>query len=190
MTREPHIIFPLQHRLINVSEYYQMAEAGIIRPAEKVELLFGKILSMRPVGVRHALCVKLIMHVLSNKLPEDIALSVQDPIRLDNHSEPEPDLAIIKGPLRRYIKQHPGPKDILLVIEVADSSFEKDLHYKLPLYAQAGIPHCWIVDLNKNQVHVFSEPAGEQYKFRQILGVEEEVKVVPLDISLPVKDIL
>ena len=190
MMREPHIVFPLPHRLINVTEYHRMAETGIIQPSERVELLFGKILSMSPVGVRHALCVKLVNSFFSPLLPKDLAISVQDPIQLDPHSEPEPDIAIIQGPLRKYMNRLPGASDTLLVIEVAGSSYDRDMKLKVPMYAQAGIPHCWIIDLNQDQIHVFSHPVGEAYEKHQIHEIGEEVEVTPLGVSLPVKDLL
>jgi len=150
-------------RLISVKEYHQMSEAGILNEQENIELINGEIIQMGPTGSRHAAAVKKISKLLHTIITDKL-ISVQDPITVNNLSEPEPDIAILKARENYYADKHPGPKDILLVIEVAESSIDFDKQVKLPLYAQAEIPEGWLVDLNSNRIEVHQIPDKGVYK--------------------------
>ncbi len=172
----------LPQRLITVSEYYQMAQFGILGPDEHVELIIGKIVPMSPIGKRHALCVNLLNQLLLPLLGEEAALTIQNPVHLDDYSEPEPDLAIIKAPLSRYLSHHPRPSEIFLVIEVADTTLEKDREVKLPLYANAGIPCCWIVNLEEEQLEIYEDPKDGDYTQQRVLRKNGQVSL-PLELG-------
>ncbi|MCC6756059.1 MAG: Uma2 family endonuclease [Solirubrobacterales bacterium] len=148
-------------RLFTVDEYYEMARVGILKPDERVELLDGEIVPMNPIGSPHAWCVNRLMEAFAPLLGR-IRLSVQNPLRLADTSEPEPDIVLLRPETPQ--DRHPGPADALLVIEVADASIKVDRGRKLALYARAGIADYWIVDLNAGCVEVFREPHGRRYR--------------------------
>lgn len=154
--------------LFTVSEYHRMAEAGIFTEDDRVELIEGEIVAMSPIGPRHAACVKkmagLIRDLLSGK---PVVVGVQDPVRLSDDSEPQPDLSIVRTRDDFYAAGHPGPEDVLLLIEVADASVIYDRNTKIPLYARSGIREVWLVDLVTNAVEVHSLPSGSGYSHTQ-----------------------
>ena len=159
---------PVPRRLFTVDEYYRMAEAGIFKPGERVELLDGEIVPMNPIGSSHAWCVKRLTDIFVSGLGNRFILSIQDPIHLDEHAEPEPDVAIV----RRIAPQdrHPGPADTLLVVEVADSSIRVDRGRKRAMYARAGIPEYWIVDLAADRIEVYRQPGKRGYRSTALLA--------------------
>ena len=150
---------------------FTMAEAGILRPDERVGLVDGRIVAMNPIGSLHAWCVSRLNRVFARR--DDILVNVQNPVRLDAHSEPEPDLAILR--LETPQDRHPRPEDILLVVEVADTSLTYDLLTKGPLYARHGIPEFWIVDLGGERVEVHREPSLAGYRMVRIFQRGEPV---------------
>ena len=154
---------PAAERLFTVDEYYAMARAGILSPDERVELLDGKIVPMAPIGSRHAACVDALAQALHSQRPGDVVIRVQGPVRLSDRSEPEPDIALLRGG-RSYIDSHPGPQDVLLVIEVADSSVRRDREQKAQEYARAGVEELWIVDLNRRVLAVHRQPEAGGYR--------------------------
>ena len=151
-------------RWFNVREYNRMAEAGILTENDRVELIEGEIIEMSPIGSRHAACVKRLNTLLNQQVGQDAVVSVQDPIYLDDFSEPQPDIALLRPREDFYAEEHPAPPDILLVIEVADTSVEYDRNRKLPLYARADIPEVWLVNLPEDIVEVYLQPANGQYQ--------------------------
>ena len=150
-------------RLFTVDEFHQMAEAAIFGEDDRLELLAGEIVEMTPIGSRHAACVSRLNRWLGQHLGEGFIVRVQDPVRLDYRSEPQPDLAVVKARPDFYRDAHPGPPDVLLVIEVADTSAEIDRVEKVPLYARAGIPEVWVVDLSTGQIEVYRTPTSGGY---------------------------
>ena len=167
-----------QIRSLTSADYYQMMESGIIREGEKVELILGQIFTMAAKGTRHTVATsRLLKNLLM--LIEDLAIvRCQDPISLPNHSEPEPDIAIVRLRSDDYINSHPAPADIILVIEVADSTIKFDRETKAPLYAAAGISEYWIVNLIDNRLEIYRQPEGSIYASIQIV-------TPPQSISLP-----
>ena len=147
----------IRHRF-NTEEYYRMAETGVLRPEARVELLDGEILDMSPIGPFHGGVVNYLNSSLSAFALGRWILAVQNPVRLDEYSEPEPDLALLKPVDDFYRTRHPGPEDVFLLIEVADTTVEKDRTVKLRLYGGAGIPEVWIVDLQELALEVYREP--------------------------------
>ncbi|MBX2873051.1 MAG: Uma2 family endonuclease [Saprospiraceae bacterium] len=162
MTRDTQV--PIKRYYFNVEEFRQMGEAGIIAPGHRVELINGEIIEKSPINSLHAGTVKNLNRLLSRLLGEDAILSVQDTVELNQHSEPEPDLAILRYRKDLYTQAHPKPEDVFLIIEVADSTLEKDQKIKLPLYAATGIEEVWIINLQDNQVEVSTEPSDLGYR--------------------------
>ncbi len=180
----------VEKRLFTVEEYYKMAEAGIFGEDDRIELIHGEIIEMSPIGSSHMACVKRLNAMLSS-LSKKFVISVQDPIRIDNFSEPEPDVAILKYRQDFYQNQKPKASDVLLLIEVADTTLEKDQKVKIPLYAYAGIPEVWLVDLQDNKVIVYTEPVGEDYRqSRQYFPGETVICERIENLSVAVSDVI
>jgi Uma2 family endonuclease len=180
----------VSRRLFTSAEYHAMTEAGILSEDERVELIAGEIVRMAPIGSRHAGCVKRLNRRLS-QLGERALVSVQDPIALGPSQEPEPDLAILRPREDDYSRSHPTPADVFLVIEVADFSLEYDRDVKVPLYAQAGIPEAWLVNLNQRVIVVYRNPSEKGY--REIGIVHPDDRLSPRafpDFELSVEAIL
>jgi Uma2 family endonuclease len=159
----------LARRRFSVEEYYAMARAGILAEDERVELLDGEVVVMAPIGIRHAACVGRLDREFSRLFADRAVVRVQNPVRLDGQSEPEPDVALLKLPLERYDVAHPTADDVLLVVEVAESSLEGDRTCKLPRYATAGITEVWIVNVEAREIEIYREPAGARYTETQRL---------------------
>lgn len=151
-------------RRFTVEEYYEMGRAGILHEDDRVELIEGEIVEMSPIGSRHAACVKRLIHGFVTRIGDRAVVSAQDPVRINRLSEPQPDLAVLQPRQDYYAIGHPGPEDVLLLIEVAETSANYDREVKLPLYARAGIPEVWLVDLEAGLVEVHRRPSDELYR--------------------------
>ena len=178
-------------RMFSVHDYYAMAEAGILTEDERVELINGEIIEMSPIGSRHASAVYALDYLMSDQFGQRALVAVQGPLRLGNHAEPEPDVMILRWRDDFYASAHPGPEDVLLLIEVSDTTLDSDRNEKLPLYANAGIPETWIANIPERVVEVYTDPVNGVYTNRQVFSVGESVspKAFP-DISLPVSRIV
>ena len=161
----------IQLKYWTVQEYHQMSDLGILDPSQRTELIAGQIILMTSKGTPHVLTLRLLATALENALGERSAVfvSTQDPIRLDNFSEPEPDLVIVKGTILDYTQAHPGAEDIYLVIEVADSTLKQDCEVKDKLYARSSIAEYWVVDIKNRQVQIFRDPTPTGYGSQLIL---------------------
>jgi Uma2 family endonuclease len=137
-----------------------MGETGILGPQDRVELIDGEIIDMSPIGVLHAAIVARLASYFSQRLGPMGIVWCQNPLRLDDISEPEPDIAILRPRADFYMTAHPGAADVLLAIEVADTSLAYDLGTKVPLYARHGIPEVWVIDAATRQTRVFRRPVG------------------------------
>lgn len=131
-----------------------MAEADVFAPDERLELVDGKVFELAPIGSRHAACVKRLGRTFTFVLGERALVGIQDPIGLGELSEPQPDVALLRPQRDFYAAGHPGPGDVLLVVEVAESTVQYDRTTKVPLYLAAGVPEVWVVDLDAEVVHV------------------------------------
>ena len=158
----------LARRWFTVSEYNRMTEAGILTEDDRVELIEGEIVETSPIGSRHAACVNRLNMLMGSQVGQSYIVSVQNPIIVGDYSEPEPDLAVLRWRKDFYAQELPRPADVLLVIEVADTSVEVDRNVKIPLYAQAGIPVTILVDLPKELIEIYSGPADGQYRSVEI----------------------
>lgn len=181
----------VQRRSFTVDEYHAMVQAGILSEDDRVELLNGEIVEMSPIGSNHAGCVNRLNRLLSKQVDDRAIVSVQNPIRLSAHSEPEPDLALLAPRDDFYAQWHPGPDDTLLVIEVAETSAEFDREIKLPLYAQAGILEVWLIDLAEGHVEFHRTPSPSGYEESQQLEPDETLSPQALpELIIPVEEIL
>ncbi len=181
---------PVTTYRFSVDDYYKMAEAGILHEDDRVELIEGEVITMTPIGSRHAACVSRINKLFSRALSDAVILRVQDPIRLDDFNEPEPDLALVAFRADFYAEQHPRPEDVLLAIEVADSSLAYDRETKIPLYARSGIREVWLVDLQYGEITVYRQPTLEGYGLEQRYQPSDTLEHPTRNTSLRVQDIL
>jgi Uma2 family endonuclease len=181
----------LQRRLFTADEYHRIAEAGVLGEDDRVELVDGEIVEMTPIGSPHAACVDRLTFLLQQAVAGRGIVRVQGPIRLDAHSEPQPDISILRPRADFYASAHPTPTDVLLVVEVADSSLRYDRDVKVPLYARTGIAETWLVDLSNERVEIFSQPGPHGYQAsRQARRGERIASHVLQDITLRVDEIL
>jgi Uma2 family endonuclease len=151
-----------RHRL-TVQDYYRMAEVGLLAPDARVELIEGEIIDMPPSGSPHAGILTRLHERLFLAVHGTATVREQIALHLDDFSEPEPDIVLVKRRSDDYVRSHPTPPDVLLVIEVSQSSLRFDRKRKLPLYARHGIPEYWIVDVIRPVLHIFHTPQGERY---------------------------
>lgn len=158
---EPPVV--LQRHRVTVDEYYRMGEAGILAPDARVELIEGEVIDMAPMKSPHAWVVNQLVARLHDAARGRAVVTCQTPLRLGDHSEPEPDLMLVRLHEGGYADHHPTPADVLLVIEVADTSLDYDRRVKMPLYAKHGVAEAWIVDLPNRQLRFFRQPSGGAY---------------------------
>lgn len=148
----------------SVQDVTAMEEAGIFSPNTRIELLDGQIITMSPIGLAHAICVRKLNQWLHQVLSLDqFIVDIQNTIHLNEYSLPQPDVVVARMRKELLEKSHIQPEDVVLLIEVSDSTLRYDQDQKLPLYAQHGIPECWIVNLNDQQVEVYEQPEGNQF---------------------------
>ena len=181
----------IERRYFTVSEYDRMIEAGILTKDDRVELIEGEIIKMAPINSRHAACVDRLNKLFNRRVGQAAIVRVQSPVGLSEYSEPQPDLALLRPREDFYAQSHPKPKDVLLVVEVADSSAAKDRNLKLPLFARAGIPEVWLVDLSQDLIEVYARPVKGAYReFQQLKRGESVVARTVAGLTLRVDRIL
>ena len=160
---------PARHRL-DVDAYYKMAEAGILTHPHRVELIDGEIIDLNAIGSPQAALTSRLVRYFARAAADGLTLlSVQNPLRLDAYNEPEPDLLLLRPRADDYRASHPGAADVLLLVEVSDSSLSHDRGTKLALYAKFGVPEVWIIDLLSAAVEVYREPKQGAYSVRERL---------------------
>ena len=178
-------------RRFTVDDYYRMAKAGILTDDDRVELIEGEIIQMSPIGSRHAGRVKTLNRLFAARFADVALVSVQDPLHLDDYSEPEPDVALLRPSSDNYTSAHPTAGDVFLVVEVADTSISFDRRTKVPLYARNNIPECWLVDLNRNLIVVYRDPTPRGYRTTRTVRPGQQLAPLAFpDRPLPVADIL
>lgn len=176
-------------RKFSVDEYYRMSEVGILSTDERVELLDGEIIVMAAIGSKHASCVRDFSEEFFRlALTGRVKLSVQNPVSLNDKTELQPDIALIRR--TSYAEAHPQPEDILLMIEVADTTVGYDRRYKLPIYARAGIPETWLADVNAKTVKVRTEPRHGAYTNDREVGLGGVLSPTAFpDVRIAVQDV-
>ena len=164
----------IQKHRFTVEEYHRMGEAGLFNET-RVELIDGEIIEMSPINSPHADCVDRLNEWFILNFHKKAIIRAQNPITLNEYSEPEPDMALAIRKPEGYRNAHPKPEEILLVIEVADSSLDKDRNIKLPGYARAGIAEAWLVVLEESTVEVHTQPSAKGYDSIQIFRVGKNI---------------
>ncbi len=152
----------------NLAHYQRIIEAGILTTNDKVELIRGEIVTMSPMGNDHIFSILSFTQKLTATYAEEALVLVQCPIQIPPHSEPEPDFTLLRLPIERYENQKPQPEDVLLIIEVSDSTLAYDRSTKLNLYAEANIPEVWIKNLSENTLEIYRQPEKGTYRIRLI----------------------
>lgn len=181
----------LQKWHFNVEQYYRLAEVGVLKPDDRVELIEGEIIRISPIGSLHASSVAKIIHVFTQLQSLNLTLWVQNPVRLNDYSEPVPDVALLKRRSDFYSERHPRPEDTLLIIEVADTTLLTDRNVKIPLYARFGIPETWLVNLPKKVVEVYYDIADGLYGQQLIFEAGQTVTSPTIaGLTLKVDDII
>ena len=183
---------PSKH-LFTAAEFAQMGEAGIFREDARLELIEGEIIEMSPIGLRHAALVRGLINRLTRLIGEDEALiDAQNPVHLSDLSQPQPDVTVLRPSRDYYADRHPQPEDVLLLIEVADTSLAYDRGVKVPVYARCGIPEVWIADVGGAAVEVYRRPSASGYAEVERLTDPDAVLTPALlpQLRLTVKSVL
>ena len=185
------MVVEVQRKRFTVDEYYRMAEVGILDPDDRVELIEGEIVPMSPIGVRHGGCVNRATDLFTRLFRDKAIVTVQNPVRLNNFNEPQPDLTLCKWRSDFYSSHHPRPDEILLAMEVADTTLKKDTQLKLPIYARLGIAELWIVDLKHDRILVFRDRKGDQYQTHLDFSRRQTLSVMAFpDALIKVEEVL
>ncbi|MEM6320569.1 MAG: Uma2 family endonuclease [Bacteroidota bacterium] len=179
----------VQRQLFTVADYHKMGEVGILSPDDRVELINGEIIRMSPVRSPHANCVSVLEELLFEQLIGKVTIRTQNPIAISDSSEPEPDVAVVKYGRRRYSKKYPTSQDVLLIVEVSDSTLKYDRTTKLELYASVGIPEYWIMNIPDGQIEVFRKPGNGDYSEKLVFKNDEDVRALSINFKINVEDI-
>lgn len=184
-----NISLPL--RLLTVREYNLMAEVGILTDDEKVELINGQIITMSPQGSFHAAAIRRTDRLFGKLFKENVIIQKQLPIIVNDFSQPEPDIAIVKYDPLDYDDRHPNATEVYLIIEIADTTLKTDLEIKRQLYAFGNIPEYWVLDIKQRQLHVYRQPQNQDYQTVIILTDQDMIKTLNFpDIEIKVSEML
>ncbi len=182
--------FPCSH-LFTVEDWHKMGEMALFSPETRVELIDGEIIEMGPIGSSHAGHVNRLNYLFNRQITDSEIVSVQNPVILKNYSEPQPDLMILRHEPHFYSEKHPTPEDVLLLIEVSDSTLTYDRTIKKPLYARYGIIEYWIVNLKNDCIEVYLNPQAQDYTLIHIMRHGRVITPSKLPhISVAVSDVL
>ena len=172
---DPQATVAIPRHRFTVEDFVRLGEAGVFTEDDRVELIDGEIRDRTPVGQPHAWIVNRLARRLFARLADRVYVSVQNPLRLDEHTEPQPDLVVARGGEDDYADRHLEAGDVLLVIEVADSSLRYDRAEKMPRYGRSGIPEGWLVDVTGGAVIVHTAPGAGGYAGEQVFGPGAEI---------------
>ena len=187
------MVIEMTKRRFSVKDLYLMDEAGVFCENDRVELVDGEIIEMAPIGSYHNGSVNALNRVFARSVPEDIIVQVQGPLRVDDTTVFQPDLAILRPRDDDYFKSNPTPEDVLLIIEVSDSTAAYDRNVKIPKYAQAGVPEVWQVNLPYGFIDRFVDPDTSTGRYRSVMRHSHGQRIVPTHLSevdVEVSDIL
>jgi Uma2 family endonuclease len=184
------VVFTPRRRKISADQFEQMGRTGILGPEARVELLAGELIEMAPIGSRHAAAVAFLTRRFTRAVGDATLVWAQNPLRLADDSEPQPDLMLLRPKADCYRSAHPRPQDVLLLIEVADATLRFDRETKLPLYARHGIAEVWILDLDAERLEIYREPAAGGYRRKlERQGAESIAPVALSTVMLEVRAI-
>lgn len=181
---------PYTIRRFTVEEYHRLGEVGILGEDDRVELIEGELVMNSPISSRHAACVDVHTVLLVPRCQGRAIVRVQSPLRLGEHSEPGPDVMLLRPRADYYREAHPGPEDVHLVIEVSETSLAYDREVKLPLYARFGLPEGWLINLVENQIEVYWNPQGGAYAQRAVYTQGTVAPQAFPDVTLDVATLL
>jgi Uma2 family endonuclease len=183
-------VFTPTRMRITVDRYQKMVAAGVLTPSDRVELIEGEILDMAPIGTRHASVTGRLVKRLVLSLGEAATVRAANPIDLGSYSEPEPDLLVLKPRTDDYMRAHPQAQDVLLLIEVADTSLAFDQGAKRELYARFGVSEYWVVDLNDQRIFAYFAPAQGAFQRHREYLIDETIspQVFP-DVKFAVREL-
>ena len=174
-----------------VDYYYKLMRMGLLPEDKRTEIIDGELIEIRAIGSRHASVVKKLNNILGRHFGETAIVSVQDPVRLNDWNEPQPDIALLRPRADFYAESHPTPTDVLLLIEVSDSTLDYDREIKIPLYAESSIPELWLVNLPENTIEVYTQPENGSFQNIEIRRRGETLQARTIEnLSLAVNDIL
>jgi len=180
-----------QRYAFTVADYHQLIASGHFKRTDRIELIHGELTIMPPIGPEHAFHTRRITNTLPVKLPPGVMLQMNEPVTIAHHSEPQPDAAVVRARPDGYRSAHPGPKDVLLIIEVADTSASFDTQVKAKLYSKAGIPEYWVIDVQESCLRVFTQPSARGYKQLQVLDRGDTVQSASVSgLTLKVKELM
>ena len=180
----------IARRPFTVTDYARMRETGILREDDRVELIDGEVRLMSPIGPVHAAIVNRLTAFISRYMGDTVILSVQNPIQLHDYSEPQPDLTLLQPREDFYAHAHPRPDDVVLVIEIADTSIEYDRDEKIPHYADAGIAEAWLIDVSNQTIEQYTQPRIGGYRNKLIVAYDEIIIAQTLpQLQIPVEHI-
>jgi Uma2 family endonuclease len=174
----------VKRRSITVEAYYRMGEAGILAPDERVELIEGEVVEMAPIGSRHSGLVNRLTHLLVQAAGNRAVVSVQNPVRLSQTSEPQPDLALLRPRADDYQSAVPVPEDVFVLVEIAESSLKYDRELKAPLYAAHGIPELWIIDVDARVFSRCRDPQPGGYAQVEQTGAPGKLRLAGANIEV------
>jgi Uma2 family endonuclease len=181
----------LPKRWITVMEFEDMFKAGIFRQDERLELIEGEVFAMSPIGISHARCVNYLVNFLVQLFAGKIIVSAQNPITIDDYSQPQPDIALLQWRADFYGQAHPRPHDILLAIEVADTTVSYDRKIKIPCYSKADIHETWIVNIPAERIEIYAQPVNGEYSIVKYFQRGEEVQSHTIsELKIGVNEIL
>ena len=187
------MVIEMTKRRFCVKDLHLMDEAGVFCEDDRVELVDGEIIDMAPIGSYHGSSVDALNHIFVRMVPEGIRVRVQGAVQMDESTMFQPDLAILRPRDDDYFESNPTPEDVLLIIEVSDSTVAYDRNVKLPKYAQAGIPEVWHVNLPNGFIDRFVDPDPATGRYRSVMRHSRGQRIVPTNLSevaVEVSDIL
>jgi Uma2 family endonuclease len=190
-TSEARMDVVAERKRFTVDEYHKLGQAGVLSENDRIELLEGELIQMPPIGSVHAGIVARLDRAFQASIPQGFAVWTQNPLGLPPLSEPQPDLALLKPRADDYLSSLPVASDVLLVIEVADTTLAYDRDLKMPLYAKHGIPEAWLIDVSAARLEVYRDPGTEGY--RTLLRPDRDAIVSPLalpDVNIDLKALL
>lgn len=175
----------ISKRLVSTEEYHKMGETGLLQPDENVELINGEILNICPIGSKHFAIVNKLNALFVKAFSDQFIVSVQNPVRIDQWNEPEPDLVLLKYKEAEYYQGIPYSEDVVAMIEVSHSTYDFDKNVKLPIYASSGIPVLWIVNVSEKRIEEYTTPKGDVFTARKLYmrGDEITLENISFDVS-------
>jgi Uma2 family endonuclease len=172
-----------------VAEYHRMGEVGLLNEDSRIELIDGELIEMAPIGSPHGGNVNRFIRLFSRVVGSQAIVAAQNPVALGDYSEPEPDIALLRWRADDYEQSHPHPEDVLLLIEVSDTTLRYDRDVKVPLYASHGVPEVWLLDIQQKQLEIYRDPAQGHYRRRDCLRTGQIAPILCPDAVIDLAEV-